>query len=305
MNAMSRSWFLPALLVGALALFGCGDSGSDANNGTNNANNGNNGGPNNGGPNNGGPNNGNNGGPNNGGPNNGDPNNGGPNNGDPNNGDPNNGGPNNGGPNNGNNGGVLSCDVVPSGSYTPADGDACNVVAQDCTDGDGCYFGEAGADCFPAGDVKCGDACVNANDCRAGTLCVDNPGRCLPFCELGEPCPGDAQCAGLQGRDDVGVCSLPVQGTSCDVLAPDCPEGEACYVVSANEECTPPSGANAGDGEACEFANDCAPGLLCVQGEDTGLICLKACPTDGSVMCESGPCAALDGLDGVGVCVPN
>ena len=132
---------------------------------------------------------------------------------------------------------------------------------------------------------------------------MDDPGRCRPVCEIGAECVGDAQCAPLGGRDDIGVCVLPQSGADCSVLTQDCNEGDACYLVNGGQECFPPSPAMAGEGETCEFANDCAPGLVCVGTSEEDLTCLTPCPTDGSVMCETGQCAPLDGLDGVGVCV--
>jgi hypothetical protein len=280
----------------------CGDSDS-LDGGTNN------GGTNNGGTNNVGTNNGgtNNGGTNNGGTNNGGTNNGGTNNGGTNNGGTNNGGTNNGGTNNGaNNGGEDSCESVPSGTYVPAEGDVCDAIGQwACGDGEGCYLGEEGAVCVPAGDKKCGESCTNANDCQPGMICVNNPGVpgvCRPICEVGGECSGDGQCAPLRGRDDLGVCVLPVVGETCSVLEQNCPDGEACYLSGEGQECVVPGGM-VGLGESCAFANECAPGLVCVGSDAENSMCLSPCATDGSVPCEAGECAPIQGIDDLGVCV--
>ena len=107
----------------------------------------------------------------------------------------------------------YSCDYMPSGMYMPAEGDACNLIAQDgCGDGEACYNQtDTGAQCFTAGDNKCGAQCTNGNDCQASTLCIRlnemDAGYCMVMCEVGTPCPSGATCSGLTGRDDIGICT--------------------------------------------------------------------------------------------------
>jgi hypothetical protein len=107
----------------------------------------------------------------------------------------------------------------------------CHPFAQDCSDGDGCYFwpNSPGFFCtFTPYDLPVGSACSNGHDCTDGHHCVDADQ--LPNCDAFRCCTnfcdlelGDAQCSepgtacvplyepgdAPAGYENVGVCTLP------------------------------------------------------------------------------------------------
>jgi hypothetical protein len=115
---------------------------------------------------------------------------------------------------------------------------SCSPVAQDCSEGHGCYFVVEDWACAPdaSGNMGAhGDPCAFVNACDPGLICFDagavpSGGACqgakdccTEICDLGDPA-GDTQCAGAgggqvcrpwydeaapPGYEDVGVCTLP------------------------------------------------------------------------------------------------
>lgn len=181
--------------------------------------------------------------------------------------------------------------------------DTCDLMAQDCPQGQGCFPSEWGAGCFVAGAVECGEPCQATNDCGAGQICAGDPSRCLAMCERGALCPNGVLCGGLQGRDDVGLCFPAKEARACSVLEQGCPEGKGCYVVDGQQECASPTPDARTRGQSCRFANDCQVGLLCLGASADSLKCLSYCAVDGAVKCGSGVCTPVRGLEPLGVCV--
>lgn len=102
--------------------------------------------------------------------------------------------------------GVGLCGV-PSG---------CDLLAQDCPMGEGCYpTGDAGDCVRPTGvNAMQGGSCTATNDCAPGFACINattgGGDTCAAFCnrEGGDPaCPMGFRCNGVTGFPDiVGVC---------------------------------------------------------------------------------------------------
>jgi hypothetical protein len=72
----------------------------------------------------------------------------------------------------------------------------CDPIAQDCPDGQGCYWSATKFECVPTSqDFPAGSPCGYVNDCAPGHACVDSDqlpqcagaSCCTPFCDLEEP----------------------------------------------------------------------------------------------------------------------
>ena len=194
----------------------------------------------------------------------------------------------------------YNCDYTPAGPWSKDLADACNVLTDDCPTGDlGCTLTEQGAQCLPRGDATCGFPCERVNDCTSGLLCVGEPFACRAACRPGDMCPGDTVCREISGRPDLGFCPVP-----CSVLEPDCPGGDACYLIFGRMECAPTVGTGTPEGESCDYGDECAEGLICQDAADRR--CLQPCSTDGQYECSSEQvCSALVGLEPLGVCVSS
>lgn len=106
----------------------------------------------------------------------------------------------------------------------------CDPIAQDCLDGEGCYWSGSRFMCVPSAEnLPAGESCEFANSCAVGLICAgaealpDCPGVgcCVPFCELEL---GDMQCEAVPGtscvsfyeegmappgHEHIGVCISP------------------------------------------------------------------------------------------------
>jgi hypothetical protein len=97
----------------------------------------------------------------------------------------------------------------------------------------------------------------------------------------------------------------------------DCPEGDMCIYFSTEFQCFPFMGDGSGvAGAPCEAANDCNPGLACIQSvffpDCAGAACCSPnCDVDGPNICAAGeicdPWMLGDDADpcyvDVGVCI--
>ncbi len=177
---------------------------------------------------------------------------------------------------------------------------ACSVYEQNCEEeGTACYLaGDTG--CMEAGEAKKGDDCDTPNACLPGLICVSD--RCHEVCNPKTNGP-DPKChlycqfSGIQGLDDIAICSLPDNEPACTILgdSSDCENGELCYYIPyTGGRCRKP-----GSGAAtskCDAAEDCKPGLACFPSATS---CKPMCdPADGlHDECSSPgvPCSPLPG----------
>ncbi|MBL9105432.1 MAG: ribulose phosphate epimerase [Myxococcales bacterium] len=209
---------------------------------------------------------------------------------------------------------------------TPSVGVQCDPFAQDCPDGQKCSaYAESGGNSWNA--TKCvpvaenpkqpGDACTvegngvsGIDDCDLGSYCWDtnaeNIGTCVALCH---GTPEAASC------DDVAkTCAIYNEGVlnlcldSCDPLAQDCDMADDVCIGNPSSDgflCVlDASGEEGQQHDACEFANSCDPGLLCLSSTAA-----SECDPASSGCCEpfcdlSDPNADAD-CGGVGqVCNP-
>ena len=165
----------------------------------------------------------------------------------------------------------------------------CSLWEQDCPRGEKCmpWANDGGSAwnatrCSPIAEnpAGVGEPCVvegsgvsGIDDCELGAMCwyVDpetNEGTCVALC-VGTPenpmCEQPATyCA--QSSGPLALC-LP----TCNPLSPeDCHEGQTCIPGFSDFTCAPIPGDTTGYGEPCEFINECAPGLACLDGETVG-----------------------------------
>ena len=204
--------------------------------------------------------------------------------------------------------GPLFVDTAEDGVWG---GDPCDSFAQDCPEGEKCvpYSSSGGSwdalKCVPIqGDQAVGEACMYAgpldstDDCDATSWCWDadanGNGTCAAFC-TGTPdmpmCPPMYSCT-ISGDGVITICL-----SDCDPLIQDCGPDEGCYWAGDQFSCV----ISAGDipvGEPCGFVNDCAAGLICVDGGTLPSCADLACCTE---YCDLGdPLCVLPGTE----CVP-
>ncbi|WP_394839922.1 hypothetical protein LVJ94_23825 [Pendulispora rubella] len=200
-------------------------------------------------------------------------------------------------------------DSGPRGHCSAVQGPACDLVLQDCPEGQQCIVQDTDAGyvtaCVAAGtgNRPAGASCCpgRANQCAAGLECI------------GAACAGDAataRCTPHCCQDDDGVCGSSVpEGFpgACEILVypnedsgvgrtplyhvcsykpackpfriQTCGVGQTCLLqrdgtsYRCNDIVQPPGKAV---GQTCSFANHCADGLACLGPPDAG-VCRTLC----------------------------
>jgi hypothetical protein len=191
-------------------------------------------------------------------------------------------------------------------------GPQCDVFNQDCPEGEKCAaFIEGGENawnatkCVPiTGEGVPGDACTaeggggtGLDDCQKGAFCWDvdmeNKGICVELCggsEAAPTCSDEAMFNCVVVNE--GVLNLCLPG--CDPLVQNCPGDDLCITSADSFVCAPDaSGAEGQAFDACEYANVCDKGLLCLTPSsaiecdaNAGGCCLPMCDlSDPNVVC--------------------
>jgi hypothetical protein len=213
-------------------------------------------------------------------------------------------------------------DLADGGTGSRCFAAECDVVRQDCADGQRCtYVSQDGATtrrCVEAGTVDEGAPCTLApNDggvaydtCRPGLFCKDEPASggglaffCRKLCHATPQCGEAGECntvVRLEGTSELPLVCGPAS-TRCDPFGEDCTSPLSCYPSTTGPVCAG-SGTRT-EGEACDFSNQCAPGSTCANAGG-GLTCRPVCRPGGTPACATGSCRALDDNPGVGACVP-
>jgi hypothetical protein len=193
--------------------------------------------------------------------------------------------------------------IVPPDGY--GDTIECDIWEEDCPAGEKCmpWANDGGNSwnatrCTPVAEDPGapGDPCTvegsgvsGIDDCEKHAMCwgVDPEtlmGTCLAMCigtESNPICADPNSYCALSGEGVLILC-FP----TCDPLAQDCPEGEACISVTETFVCVPDVSGDAGEaGDPCEAVNACDPGLACVgakvvPGCVTSGCCSPFCPVD-------------------------
>lgn len=218
--------------------------------------------------------------------------------------------------------------ALPEGGHCTQVRGTCDLVLQDCPEGQECVVVGATSfktECVPVQASQRrgkGEACCGGNDnpCRPGLSCIGpqcnetaglEVGRCGAFCCDGDDVSCGASRDGIEGKCDVllvtgantlgKVCSYrkacrPFGLVACPMLqACLLDEGDAGY--AAQGHCLSHSGK--ADHERCSFANDCADGLICAGGAATA-VCRTTCLVPETI--TPFDATQIDGGPGVGGC---
>ncbi len=206
-------------------------------------------------------------------------------------------------------GGTLTC----SAEYTNIPKGDCDLLAQDCPEGMWCDVSKDGTNystkCAPAGGglKDKGVACSGPSECQAGLKCA--AGKCTPYCcpDTDQPCDGGS-CNIILSFDEAKmfrafVCSY---NDSCELFKGDCPGDTECHVEDPDAGlavCHPPAPSAVGEGEQCEYVNDCGDSMLCnkngVDNMDPYGKCRHLCDST-KLMEAAGKGGCLEGRE----CVP-
>lgn len=168
-------------------------------------------------------------------------------------------------------------------SDPPAAGSACNPVCQTGCSCGRCTVSGSAATCTTVGTKAEGDVCnLSADDCKTGYGCVRdgcgaNLGRCRKFCRTSADCAGSG-CNTLPGANAISTCEPPQQ--TCNPVqgaaTSGCPDPAlACYLEVPSTTCDCPGSKAAGS--PCISSPDCAPGLTCIGYSRQASICRTVC----------------------------
>ena len=155
-----------------------------------------------------------------------------------------------------------------------------------CSATQNCSLDTGEPSCVTAGTKPQLSACDMTSDCAPGLFCQVH--NCVKVCGATGDCAGSgasSKCGIGMPRPELG---LPILGSCvrpCDVLAQDCPAGQACYLGS----CLVPVVAGVVDTE-CDSATKCAKGLDCLVDldRDTAPDCSKYCSLSAQKPCADG-----------------
>lgn len=210
----------------------------------------------------------------------------------------------------------------------------CSLFEQDCARGEKCniWANDGGnawnatrcvpVDRAPAGPAESctveGSGVSGIDSCDLGSVCWDVDadtleGTCVSFCSGSKEAP-ICEGAGLSciGSNLFFLC-LP----TCDPLAQDCDDGDACYVQEDTTLCTPSVSGKAGAlFQTCFFVNGCDPGSNCTDAATVGQCnvgaedcCTPFCDLEDPTCPEGTQCisafsegSAPSGNEDVGVC---
>lgn len=211
----------------------------------------------------------------------------------------------------------------------------CDPWMQDCPEEEKCAYYQD-----PYGEVATRCVPLVAFPREAGEPCKAEPGHTgLDDCDLGSVCAfldgeGNGVCTAMCGGspeqpvcDQGSTCQLCADGqcpslclSKCNPLEPNCPEPLVCGPGESGFVCgmdASPSDQGGGQGEPCEFLNECNPGSTCIEASympscQDGFCCAAYCNVGDPESCEPGleclPYSAVDeglGPDypSLGVCV--
>jgi hypothetical protein len=170
--------------------------------------------------------------------------------------------------------------------------------------------------CEMTGSVAWGDACVSANDCVAGTICLPvgaNLAGCSKFCASDADCksPGGLCTLGIADENKMVIPNAHVCSTDCDPLSSaGCSiGGSACQILQEPmgqqrwyTQCYEAGTKTQGD--ACTLITDCALGYSCFTVGNAQQ-CLKLCDVAGSACPAATKCDAIKGANMIPMQIGN
>lgn len=186
----------------------------------------------------------------------------------------------------------------------------CDAYLQNCPEGEKCVPVATSPNTFPdvlrcvpvSGSQAPGEPCISAgltmgfDDCDADSFCyevVDNEGELTGTCRA--MCTGgldELNCAPGSSCDFVFYVDFPLCLIDCDPLAQNCEAGSGCFFDGQSFRCL------SAEGELpvlslCSFTNDCAPSLICTEGEQVpGCMSESCCTPFCDLELGDSPCEA-------------
>ena len=166
----------------------------------------------------------------------------------------------------------------------------CDVYKQDCPPGQKCTaWAEGGGGAWNAtkcvtvtGDGAPGEPCTapeggvaGIDDCALGAMCwdvdFDNHGTCIALCTGSWDAPKCPPKSACYAGEVLNLC-IP----NCNPLLQDCPGDDLCIPNPDGTDFTCTLDASRDQGQAndaCEFANACDKGLMCLDTALTSIAC--------------------------------
>ena len=212
-------------------------------------------------------------------------------------------------------------DLADGGTGSRCFAAECDVVRQDCAGGQRCtYVSQGGTtrrQCVEAGTVGEGVPCTLSptdgslayDTCQKGLFCKDAPATdggtaffCRRLCHATPQCGSSGECntvLRLEGTAELPLVCGP-SSARCDPFSQNCTSPLSCYPSNSGPVCA--GTGTRGEGQTCDFSNQCARGSTCVN-TGRGLTCRPLCRPTGTPGCTTGTCRPLDDNPGVGACV--
>jgi hypothetical protein len=177
----------------------------------------------------------------------------------------------------------------------------CDVICQNCPQGQKCGANAGKPVCEPTGNVPDGQPCGanNVDDCAPGDVCIFESqmiplNLCMGFCRVDGDCKNGGKCAWTLQGGNLKICSEPI--TNCDPVKNQGCQMGGCYVVTPNGLTGCHRTSTGAQFDACDTDYDCKGGYSC-----GGFGCQKVCRVNGDCPLFL-TCYAVNGWGGLGVC---
>ena len=150
-------------------------------------------------------------------------------------------------------------------------GATCDPTCEEsgCSDGQICTVGNSGPVCAKPGTQVIGKGCNDSTPCAEGLCLQDGLGStCFAACVNDIDCPAGFSCSIIVSDTSPEIRACAEKGAACDIFTQECPaaddgSAQGCYLAGVGPECAPAG--TLGEGDDCDEANECKPGLLCIS----------------------------------------
>ena len=195
------------------------------------------------------------------------------------------------------------CSACPlSIDLDEANADFCELVEQNCPEGEQCTIRKKYPECKVSGPEQLEeDESCTVGECAKGLVCLnyESGPMCTSFCaEYGYGCPEGKYCAiGLESNRNIRLC-FPI---ACDVHSDDCGEAKTCglFTGMSGELVTVCIGAGEKTvGEDCEIF-DCVAGTVCYGTNENTKTCRRVCEIADDCDSESDFSSCSGKVDGL------
>jgi hypothetical protein len=176
----------------------------------------------------------------------------------------------------------------------------CDIFAQDCPSGQGCYGTLGGHICMDGGSKDAGQFCDGSTECKPGHVCIAPV--CVQLCDTSDDANAGESCSERCGSNGnlspmewgIGFCTDVPPEETCSFWDQDCPAGKGCYPITGGDACMPIT-QNLPEGSTCQAERDCAPGLVC---DTSWSQCVRPCSIPEVGVPDEITCATMCGGGG-------